>query len=270
MENKPFELFRELHSVGFSTFVQCFELLQARYAIADRHQLGEQMLLYMAEQGYSNKGKPYVREASHAIRIFEAGLEIHALKICLERPRLQAFIKEQATQYYALHAPNLNVVEENVINLMEPVDFQVKVDQPIHSEGFNQANLFPIQRPEKLEAGVVSKWRRNPRVAREVMYFNNYSCQISAEHPTFISNRTGKPYVEAHHLIPVEIQSQFEYSLDVHSNIVALCPNCHRLVHYAEPKVRNQHVATLFEGQQEQLRKQNLEISINALFRYYA
>ena len=40
-------------------------------------------------------------------------------------------------------------------------------------------------------------------------------------------------FVEVHHLIPMEKQNDFEDSLDVPENIVALCPNCHRKIHLA-------------------------------------
>ena len=60
-----------------------------------------------------------------------------------------------------------------------------------------------------------------------------YCCQIDDAHKTFISMATKKNYVEGHHIIPISFQSNFNYSLDVLANIIVLCPNCHRLLHYA-------------------------------------
>ena len=42
--------------------------------------------------------------------------------------------------------------------------------------------------------------------------------------------------MEAHHLIPLRMQHDFENSLDVVGNIVSICPNCHRLIHYGRDK----------------------------------
>ena len=39
-----------------------------------------------------------------------------------------------------------------------------------------------------------------------------------------------------HHLIPLRMQHDFENSLDVVGNIVSICPNCHRLIHYGRDK----------------------------------
>lgn len=60
-----------------------------------------------------------------------------------------------------------------------------------------------------------------------------YCCQIDESHRTFISDSTKKNYVEGHHIIPISCQAFFNYSLDVLANIIVLCPNCHRLLHYA-------------------------------------
>ena len=60
-----------------------------------------------------------------------------------------------------------------------------------------------------------------------------YCCQIDETHRTFTSESTRKNYVEGHHIIPISYQSHFSYSLDVLANIIVLCPNCHRLLHYA-------------------------------------
>ncbi|MCK9482314.1 MAG: HNH endonuclease, partial [Bacteroidia bacterium] len=49
----------------------------------------------------------------------------------------------------------------------------------------------------------------------------------------FTSKSSGNSFVEAHHLIPMSEQTNYEKSLDVEANIVALCPNCHRKVHLA-------------------------------------
>jgi 5-methylcytosine-specific restriction protein A len=34
--------------------------------------------------------------------------------------------------------------------------------------------------------------------------------------------------MKAHHMIPMEYQDYFTYSIDVPENVISLCPNCHR------------------------------------------
>ena len=60
-----------------------------------------------------------------------------------------------------------------------------------------------------------------------------YCCQIDVQHKSFTAESTNKNYVEGHHIIPLYYQTHFDYSLDVLANIIVLCPNCHRLLHYA-------------------------------------
>lgn len=63
-------------------------------------------------------------------------------------------------------------------------------------------------------------------------YMNTFSennmlkCECCGEE-TFITN-AGEPYVEFHHLIPFNIA----YGPDHYLNLFALCPNCHRMIHF--------------------------------------
>lgn len=62
----------------------------------------------------------------------------------------------------------------------------------------------------------------------------NYRCEINPSHQLFTSKATGQNYLEAHHIIPVSLGSQFSVQLDVMENVVCLCPLCHRAIHHAE------------------------------------
>ena len=60
------------------------------------------------------------------------------------------------------------------------------------------------------------------------------TAKIGENHATFESIH-GTQYLEAHHLIPMKAQKDFlseNINLDRLENIVALCPNCHKAVHY--------------------------------------
>ena len=57
-------------------------------------------------------------------------------------------------------------------------------------------------------------------------------CFFNENHITFESyNRLN--YVEAHHIIPVALNDSFDEELDCEENVIALCPNCHKAIHYA-------------------------------------
>ena len=87
-----------------------------------------------------------------------------------------------------------------------------------------------------LLAAVGAKYARNSKKAAFALIDANFKCEFDPSHISFISKKTGRNYVEAHHLIPMSQQQNPAYAkvnLDVRANIVSLCPNCHRLLHHA-------------------------------------
>lgn len=86
-------------------------------------------------------------------------------------------------------------------------------------------------------------------------------CECCGEE-TFITN-AGEPYVEFHHLIPFNIA----YGPDHYLNLFALCPNCHRKIHFLstddkrekyEELSSNNYMHLCFAERLRELREQNL------------
>ncbi|MBF0275877.1 MAG: HNH endonuclease [Nitrospinae bacterium] len=48
-----------------------------------------------------------------------------------------------------------------------------------------------------------------------------------------MSRYSSKSYLEAHHLIPISLQPDFEIPLDIVHNFFCFCPHCHNAVHVA-------------------------------------
>lgn len=71
----------------------------------------------------------------------------------------------------------------------------------------------------------VKQRKRNPYLPELAKRRANGVCQLCNTTLNF-SDRTGRPYLEAHHIIPL-----VDDGLDELSNMVALCPNCHRKMH---------------------------------------
>lgn len=101
-------------------------------------------------------------------------------------------------------------------------------------------------------------YSRNPIVAIKKIQEANYSCEVNSAHKTFISLATKRPYVEAHHFIPMKYQSLFDESLDVVENIVCLCPNCHRGIHLATVDYKLNLIKYLYE-RNEQIKRYSFE-----------
>jgi 5-methylcytosine-specific restriction protein A len=96
-----------------------------------------------------------------------------------------------------------------------------------------------------------SGWARSPILKEQVIKVASYNCEVDSAHDTFISKISGFPYMEAHHIIPIRFQGQFDCSLDVYSNILCVCPNCHRLLHYGTSSCKQNILENLYQSRHE-------------------
>lgn len=127
----------------------------------------------------------------------------------------------------------------------------------------------PINKKSKTNSTNGSNWYRDPSIARDAIRDALYLCEIDKNHMTFIAKATGNPFVEAHHIFPMEYQEEFEFSLDVPENIVALCPNCHRKLHHAELEDKKDIIKSLYEIREESLNQRGIIASYSDLCEMY-
>lgn len=85
----------------------------------------------------------------------------------------------------------------------------------------------------------------------------------------FTSKESGKNYLEIHHLIPFEFSNDFEASLEIIDNYVALCPHCHRLIHFGVDRERKGVLTYLYNQRKDALKNKGLNITLKQLFAYY-
>lgn len=135
----------------------------------------------------------------------------------------------------------------------------------------NASDLFAKIEQISATATVVSAENRE-RNATLVSMLKSYYLQCFAENnmlkceccgkDTFITS-DGEPYVEFHHLIPFNIA----YGPDHYLNLFALCPNCHRKIHFShvddkrgqyEDLSNNNYMHLCFTERLKRLRLQNL------------
>lgn len=122
--------------------------------------------------------------------------------------------------------------------------------------------------PRRLPVLTVEGKESFPRrfnVSAEALIEARYKCVIDESHESFTSKSTLQPYMEAHHIVPMSKQEQFEYELDQAANVVALCPNCHRLVHLGVDIEREELLSLLFFQRQDRLKKIGIEINFSQI-----
>lgn len=126
-------------------------------------------------------------------------------------------------------------------------------------------SYVPENKPELVE-DKNKKYKRNSAKAKRAIVYAGYQCNIDGNHESFIAKK-GKTYMEAHHLIPMSAQDDFNNSLDVDANIVSLCPLCHRKLHHG--KDIELELKKLFDSRLELLKQSGIDISFEELIMYY-
>lgn len=109
---------------------------------------------------------------------------------------------------------------------------------------------------------------RDALVKKRALEKANYKCELNPNHQTFINKSNGKPYVLGHHLIPLEFEYLFPYSLDIEANIVSLCSLCHDEIHHGINY--KELIDKLYKQRKDDLKKCGIEIEdINMLYNMY-
>ncbi|MBE5991584.1 MAG: hypothetical protein E7247_04225 [Paenibacillaceae bacterium] len=104
-------------------------------------------------------------------------------------------------------------------------------------------------------------WKRSDIIKRQSIEFAGYICEINMKHNTFISESTNKQYMEGHHAIPLKEQRYFDKSIDIYANIICLCPNCHRLLHYGLKESKKILLNQIYDERSKRLAHSGIKVS---------
>jgi 5-methylcytosine-specific restriction protein A len=117
--------------------------------------------------------------------------------------------------------------------------------------------------------------KRDPRLAKTAIIKAGYKCQVDENHQTF-QKTNGKQYMEGHHLIPctyknaLYFKEKYDINIDCMENIVSICPNCHRAIHYGDENTKFSILETLFNIKQKTYNeKLKLNLSFDDIKKYY-
>ena len=76
--------------------------------------------------------------------------------------------------------------------------------------------------------------------------------------------------MEAHHLLPMSSQKDFlPVNIDREENIVCICPNCHRAIHYGSIDEKKERLSKLYEIRENELRQGGINCSKQELLKLY-
>ncbi len=163
-------------------------------------------------------------------------------------------------------------LNENKIEDDTDIDGDIIQDKVITAFTYDVTSLkFHKQNnrtPEPFKRGNTIRYKTNARIAKTALNLADYKCEINPEHTTFIS-KLGKPYMEAHHLIPMAYQKDFSINIDRIENIVSICPICHSAIHLGDMSIRLELLKKIFDKREENLKRVGLNISFGELFSKY-
>lgn len=159
-----------------------------------------------------------------------------------------------------------NGATENKENQTDEENYQITIEKTIKDIGIIYKKKSTAAKKQQRTS---SNYIRDPQAAAYVKQQAEYKCEFNKDHKTFISDISGKQYVEAHHLIPMKYQDQFEYSLDIPENIVALCPNCHRAIHHGTKDCKKKIITALFNKRKKILEDNGINTDIETLTEMY-
>ena len=117
---------------------------------------------------------------------------------------------------------------------------KIKKAEPPAYDPNDPSNTAYAKPPSKLTVKEREAWKRDSAMAVKCLQNARYSCEAGFAEPSFIARKTGKRYLEVHHLVPLRYQDDLAtFNLNDPANLFALSPHAHRQIHYGElPDVR--------------------------------
>ena len=75
--------------------------------------------------------------------------------------------------------------------------------------------------------------------------------------------------MEPHHLIPISAQELYDQRIDITSNIICLCPSCHKMIHLGKREDVVKMLDRFLSDRKSDLSTCGIDIDINTLLAHY-
>lgn len=123
---------------------------------------------------------------------------------------------------------NIRKIEQFINNLDHKSNDENAYFESLVKETINKDSMDTpsgISKPNIISSAVTT-YQKDPYVKAWVLKNSNWICECCKKHSPFITS-DGHPYLEVHHMKRLS-----DGGSDTVTNVVALCPNCHREIHY--------------------------------------
>lgn len=148
---------------------------------------------------------------------------------------------------------------------------EIQLAEPASNEDIQSSADKPLCIVKGSQGKAIAK---DSRISKSALVDAKYTCIVNSAHKTFIT-KNKIPYMEGHHLVPCTVMNsehfmkKFNKNIDCFENIVCICPNCHREVHYGEWDSKAKKIQIIFKKQQDKLKRVGLLITEQELLDLY-
>jgi hypothetical protein len=116
------------------------------------------------------------------------------------------------------------------------------IDFLLHPHQMVNDDVYDVDYPEddeKLYEGALitvkaNKYERNQKARKECVAKKGYQCLICGRDFEATYGEIGKNFIHVHHLTPISSVGK-EYELNVDTDLVPVCPNCHYMLYRKDP-----------------------------------
>jgi 5-methylcytosine-specific restriction endonuclease McrA len=119
--------------------------------------------------------------------------------------------------------------EDRIFNsLRQKDDFYIKVKKSLNDNAASRRERLKHANKHPKKVAVTNYvYERNPDVVAEALWRAKGKCEECGRPSPFLRRNDGSPYLEVHHIKPLS-----EAGEDTITNVLAMCPNCHRKAHF--------------------------------------
>lgn len=153
---------------------------------------------------------------------------------------------------------------------IEDQEFVQDVEEQLAKGRMSKKRISDKQEPvPPILTGTRNQHKRDNVKSAQAVVQADFKCEADFSHQYFVSKKTGENYCEAHHLIPMRLQSKYSVSLDVYANLVSLCPVCHRILHHGRLEEKRAILERIYNSRIERLNNCGINITLIELIKAY-
>lgn len=138
------------------------------------------------------------------------------------------------------------------------------IDFLLHPHQMVNEDVYDVDYPEddeKLYEGALitvkaNKYERNQKARKECVAKKGYQCLVCGRDFEATYGEIGKNFIHVHHLTPISSIGK-EYQLNVPTDLVPVCPNCHYMLHRKNPPYTIEELKEIIQEVAEPVKKKS-------------